>query len=186
MALAAAYSVLAVGSAQAQSATVPVQSKNCDRTCLEGMISAYLTALAAHEPRRLPVAPDVKYAENDQVLALGTGEWQIASPPGKYRHVFADPESGQVPAITTIMEHGVGAIYGVRLKVEKGKISEIETQISRDAVGAARYEKMGQPEHVWLETVLPAQFARHADCTNQQVLHGYGAQQSQRRLLVLR
>ncbi|HTR39762.1 MAG TPA: hypothetical protein VMH80_28000 [Bryobacteraceae bacterium] len=121
------------------------------------MISAYLTALAAHDPGRLPVAPGVKYAENDQVLPLGSGEWQIAGSPGKYRHVFSDPESGQVAAITTITEHGVRAIYVVRLKVENRKISEIETQITRDAVGAARYEKMGPPEHVWLEAVPPAQ-----------------------------
>ena len=146
----AAWSVLALGSAQAQSGP-------CDRTCLEGMISAYLNALAAHEPGLLPTAPGVRYAENDQVLPLGAGEWRIAEAPGHYRHVFADPQSGQVAAITTITEHGVAAIYVVRLKVENGKISEIETQISRDALGASRYEKMGQPEAVWLEAVPPAQ-----------------------------
>ena len=146
----AAWSVLAPGSAQAQKG-------QCNRTCLEGMISTYLTALAAREPGRLPAAPGVKYAENDQPLPLGTGEWQIAGPAGKYRHVFADPQSGQVAAITTITEHGVGVIYVVRLKVENGRISEVETQISRDALGAARYEKMGQPEDVWLQAVPPAQ-----------------------------
>jgi hypothetical protein len=121
------------------------------------MISTYLTALAAHDPGRLPATPGVKYAENDQALPLGAGEWQIAGAPGKYRHVFADPQSGEVGAITTITEHGVGTIYVVRLKVENGKISEIETQISRDPGGAARYEKMGQPEQVWLDAVPPAQ-----------------------------
>ena len=150
IAFAAACSVIALGSA-------PAQSAPCDRNCLEGMISAYLTALAAHEPGRLPTAPGVKYAENDQPLPLGAGEWQVAGPAGKYRHVFADPESGQVAAITTFTEHGVGLIYVVRLKVANGKISEIETQIARDALGAARYEKLGEPEHVWLETVPPAQ-----------------------------
>lgn len=150
IALTATWSVLALGSAQAQSG-------QCDRSCLEGMMSTYLTALAAHDPGRLPAAPGVKYSENDQPLPLGAGEWKIAGSPGKYRHVFADPQSGQVAAITTITEHGVGAIYVVRLKVEHGKIGEVETQISRDAVGAARYEKMGQPEHVWLEAVPPAQ-----------------------------
>jgi hypothetical protein len=146
----AAWLALAPGSTQAQTG-------RCDRTCLEGMISTYLTALAAHEPGRLPAAPGIRYAENDQVLPLGSGEWRIAGPPGKYRHVFADPESGQVAAITTISEHGAGVIYVVRLKVEKGKISEIETQITRDALGAARYEKMGKPEDVWLEAVPPSQ-----------------------------
>ncbi|HUA19735.1 MAG TPA: hypothetical protein VMB25_13390 [Bryobacteraceae bacterium] len=138
-------------------ALVSAQAGPCGRTCLEGMLSAYLTALTAHDPGRLPVATGVKYAENDQVLPLGEGEWQIAGPAGKYRHAFSDPESGQVAAITTITEHGVRAIYVVRLKVEDGKVSEIETQITRDPAGAARYERMGQPEHVWLEPVPPAQ-----------------------------
>jgi hypothetical protein len=150
IALTAALSVFVPHPAQAQ---IP----RCDRACLEGVISTYLTALAAHDPKSLPVTPGVKYVENDQPLALGTGEWQIAAAPGRYRHVFADPQLGQVGAITTIAEHGVPAIYVVRLKVENGgKISEIETQISRDAAGAARYEKMGEPEHVWLEAVPPA------------------------------
>ncbi|HTW66708.1 MAG TPA: hypothetical protein VME17_18940 [Bryobacteraceae bacterium] len=149
IAFAAAWSIGALGSAQAQEA-------RCNRTCLEGMISTYITALAAHDPGRLPVAPGVKYAENDQVLPLGTGEWQVAGQPGRYRHIFSDPQSGQVAAITTLTEHGVALIYVVRLKVAHGKISEIETQITRDALGAARYEKMGHPEHVWLEAVPPA------------------------------
>ena len=150
VAFAAASFVVAAGSAQAQSG-------RCDRTCLEGLISTYLTALAAHEPGRLTVAPGIRYAENDQLLPLGSGEWQIAGSPGKYRHVFADPESGQVAAITTITEHGVRVIYVVRLKLDRNKISEIETQITRDSPGAARYEKMGKPEDVWLEAVPPSQ-----------------------------
>jgi hypothetical protein len=150
VAFTATWSLFALCSAQAQSGS-------CDRTCLEGMISTYLTALAAHEPGRLPATPGVKYAENDQPLPLGAGEWQIAGPPGKYRHVFADPQAGQVAAITTITEHGVAVIYVVRLKVENSKVSEVETQITRDALGAARYEKMGQPEDVWLQAVPPAQ-----------------------------
>lgn len=148
--LAAVCSVFALVPARAQAAT-------CDRACLEGMITSYLTALAAHNPGQLPLVSGAKYVENDQVLPLGSGEWQIAGPFGKYRHVFADPQAGQVAAITTFTEHGVGAIYVVRLKVANSKIAEIETQISRDALGAARYEKMGKPEDVWLETVPPAE-----------------------------
>ncbi|OCL12733.1 hypothetical protein AOQ84DRAFT_436808 [Glonium stellatum] len=151
MAFAAAWSVLALGSMQ-------VQDGDCDRPCLENLMSEYLTALAAHDRSRLPTAPGVKYVENGQMVRIGTGEWPIAGSPGKYRHVFADPESQQVAAITTIGENGVDSIYAVRLKVgEDGEISEIETQITRDPDGAARYEKMGQPEAVWLEAVPPAQ-----------------------------
>src|SRR5215831_9844157 len=94
----------------------------CDRSCLEGVVSEYLNALVAHDPSRLKVTPGVKYAENDQIMPLGKGEWQIVGALGKYRHVFADPQNGQVAAITTITEHGVGAIYAIRLKVENGKL----------------------------------------------------------------
>lgn len=146
----AACSTLLLGSASAQTG-------RCERACLEGFIATYMSALSAHDPARLPTTVRVKYAENDQILPLGAGEWQIAGAAGKYRHIFADPQSGQVGAITTLTEHGVGLIYVVRLKVERGKVSEIETQISRDAVGAGRYEKLGQPEAVWLEPVPPAQ-----------------------------
>ena len=146
----AASMLLALGAAEAQ-------SNRCDRACLEGTMSGYLNALAAHDPGRIAVTAGVKYAENDQPMALGKGEWQVAGAAGKYRHVFSDPDTGQVAAITTITEHGVAAIYVARLKVTNGKIGEIETQITRDAIGAARYEKMGQPEPVWLSAVAPAE-----------------------------
>ncbi|KAI2470350.1 hypothetical protein F4781DRAFT_177494 [Annulohypoxylon bovei var. microspora] len=144
----AALSILALGSA------APVE--RCERACLEGFVSDYLNALIAHDPSKLPTTPDVKYVENDQILPLGSGEWHIVESLGKYNHTFADPEAGQVATITTITENGVGAIYLVRLKVEPdGKISEIETQITRDAGGFELYEQRGQPEPVWLEAVAP-------------------------------
>jgi len=146
--LTAASLLLSISTARAQ---------GCDRACLEGVVSDYLNALVAHDPGRLKVTSSVKYAENDQIMPLGKGEWQIVGALGKYRHVFADPQNGQVAAITTITEHGVGAIYAIRLKVVGGRLSEIETQISRDALGAGRYEKMGRPEAVWLEAVPAAQ-----------------------------
>ncbi len=144
----------ALGSVYAQAAPT-----SCNRTCLEGFMSDYLNALAAHDPQRLPTTSEVLYGENDQILPLHakTGEWAVAGASGKYRHVFSDPQAGQVAAITTIMENGAEIIYIVRLKVEDGKISEIETQITRDSAGAALYDKIGEPEAVWLEAVPSAE-----------------------------
>ncbi|KAF2266934.1 hypothetical protein CC78DRAFT_594760 [Lojkania enalia] len=130
------------------------EAPSCDRLCLEGILSDFLNAMVAHDPSRLPTTPDVIYVENSQKLKLGEGEWKIAGKLGKYNHVFSDPESRQVAAITTMTENGVGIIYVVRLRVEDdGRVSEIETQITRDAIGAARYENMTVPEPVWLEAV---------------------------------
>ncbi|KAI0181143.1 hypothetical protein GGR52DRAFT_20708 [Hypoxylon sp. FL1284] len=134
--------------------SVKASAKRFDRADLEGVITVYLNALVAHDPSSLPVTDDVKYVENDQVLPLGTGEWSIAESLGKYNHTFSDPEAGQVATITTIIENGVWAIYLARLKVnEDGKISEIETRITRDPGGAALYEELGQPQPEWFEPV---------------------------------
>ncbi len=150
-----ALTALAAG---AGAAPVP-QTAACDRACLEGVMDTFLKALAAHNTSLLPTTANVLYVENDQVLTLGTGEWRVAGAPGRYRHVFADPERGQVGAITTLQENGVPLIYVARLKVEGAgeAVSEIETQITRDAGGAALYENMTTPEAVWLQAVPAAQ-----------------------------
>lgn len=117
---------------------VSAQAKGCDRPCLAGIISKYLTALAGHDPFNISTTPSVKYVENDQILPLGVGEWPIVNFLGKYRHIFSDHEAGQVVVITTIVENGVGAIYIARLKVEVDrKIRERDS--TRDPGGTARY-----------------------------------------------
>jgi len=126
----------------------------CDRTCLEGVFDDYMNALAAHDHTRLPLASCVKYVENSQILQPGKGLWPIAGKPGKYRHIISDPQTKQVAAITTTTENGLPVIYVVRISLnDDGKISEVESQITRDRNGTARYEKLGTPEPLWLEPV---------------------------------
>ncbi|KAK1756528.1 hypothetical protein QBC47DRAFT_299058 [Echria macrotheca] len=129
-----------------------------NRTYLEGVVTTYLNALVAHDPGRLPTTADVRYSENTVVIPLGTGLWRLASAPGRYRHDFVEPEAGQVVTITTLTENNRPVIHVARLKVESdGRVSEIETHITRDAAGAARYEAMGSPEAAWFESVPRAQ-----------------------------
>src|SRR5262244_3249650 len=49
---------------------------NCNRACLENLVDQYLTALVAHDPKRLPLSKDVMYTENDQVMEIGDGFWK--------------------------------------------------------------------------------------------------------------
>ena len=39
----------------------------CDRACLEGFVDRYLDAMAARDPKQLPLAANVKYTENGRV-----------------------------------------------------------------------------------------------------------------------
>jgi hypothetical protein len=151
---AAAMTIVALlaGAAPARAA-----DKGCDRACLEGLVGKYLTALAAHDPGKAPASRDFRFVENDQVLKPGQGTWTSVTALGGYRHVFADPESGAAAVITTVTEAGKPAILDLAIKVQNRRIVEAESQIIRDAGGAARYEGLKAPAAEWLAPTPPAE-----------------------------
>jgi hypothetical protein len=132
-------------------------STNCDDTCLAGLLDDYLRALVAHDPRRLPLAAPVKFTENTIPLELPDALWGTISGMGTYKVYFADPTAGQVGCECTIRENGTPAILVVRLKVVNRRITEVETVVRRGAEPAQKLEKLGQPNHVWLEPVPPSE-----------------------------
>jgi hypothetical protein len=146
-----APALIAVADAPAYSAEKP-----CDRACLEGLVGAYLTALPTHDASKLPGGRTLRFIENDQLLKPGQGTWVSVSALGHYRHVFADPQDGTAAVITTVTENGKGAILDLVIKVRNRQIVEAESQIIRDANGAALYEKLGAPAPEWLQPAPPA------------------------------
>ena len=105
----------------------------CDRACLSGLLDDYLVALKAHDPSRLPLAPGVRFTENDVPLDVGDGLWNTIDKVGDYRLPFIDAESGQAGMFGVVEEDGKPAHLMVRLKVEDRKIAEIETIVLRPA-----------------------------------------------------
>ena len=132
-------------------------AKGCDYACLTGFVDQYLSALAAHDPSRLPLAAHVKFTENTIPLKLGDALWGTISGLGTYKIYFADPQAGQVGCECTIRENGTPAILVVRLKIEGRKIAEVETIVRRGAEPAQNLEKLGQPNPVWLQPVSPSE-----------------------------
>ena len=135
---------------------------NCNRTCLEDLVNQYLAALTAHDPKRLPTSADVMYTENDQAMELGDGFWKTVEGPGNYKHIFADPEFGQVVFMGTMREAGTPLMMSLRLRVELGRITEVETVYYRQGNGGpsgiAELEKPGyKPEDMWFKTIPPTQ-----------------------------
>ena len=137
-AMLAAVAAMAFGGGGAQAAT----SSACGRTCLEGFVDEYLTALIAHDPARLPLAPHARFTENGQTLELGDGLWGTVEANEGYRLDFADPQTGEVGAFVTVKESGKHQILGLRLKVAGGRIAEIETLVVRPKTGVV----FGAPE----------------------------------------
>lgn len=109
----------------------PNASYDCDRACLNDIVDQYLASVASHDPSKAPLARDVKFSENGQMLKVGDGLWQTASGLPTYKVLADDPEAGEVMFMGVISENGVPAVVGVRLKVELKKITEIETEVSR-------------------------------------------------------
>jgi len=133
---------------------------NCDRACLENLIDQYLKAVVAHDPSKLPLSEDVKYSENYQMLKVGDGFWKTAEGTGNYRHIFADPEFGQVAMMGTMREAGTLLLMSVRLRVELGRITEIESVYFKPGGGGPNnIDAMDKYklEDMWLKSIPPAQ-----------------------------
>ncbi len=144
--------------ATAQPSRVPA---NCDRSCLEALIDQYLAAVIAHDPSQLPLSGDVKYTENEQRLAVGDGFWQTATGSGNYKHYFADPLTTQAAWMGTMREGTTLLLMALRLKVQLGRITEIETAYFRPGGGGpndiAGMDARGSPEPLWHETIPEAE-----------------------------
>jgi len=104
----------------------------CTRESLKTITDNFFTALEAHNPASLPLAPGVKYTENGIDVAIGKGAWETA---GKttFKRGMVDIRKCGAHTQAIIEEAGKPKpmLYGVRLKVEKEKISEIEAIIVR-------------------------------------------------------
>lgn len=128
-----------------------------ERKRLENFVTQYLEAVVANNPGLCPLAEDVVFVENQQVLSIGDGGWRTINRVGSYRHYFADIEMDQAGLVANVYEHDQGCVYVLRLKIENDKIAQIDQWISRDPNGAENYETLGAPDPVWLEPIPMAQ-----------------------------
>jgi hypothetical protein len=136
----------------------------CERTCMERLADKLLAALAARDATILPLAPDARYTENGQAMGFDNGLWRTASIVGAYRHVLADPASGQLALFATMDENGRGMTVGTRLRLEHGLITEVELVTYRTGsgpawndAGYAQLEEMAAPKPLWTDPVPPRQ-----------------------------
>ncbi|MEJ2111894.1 MAG: hypothetical protein P8Z37_18685 [Acidobacteriota bacterium] len=134
-------------------------SLNCDRACLENVINQYLDALVAHDSDRLPLSKDVQYTENSQILEVGDGFWKTVEGRGNYLHIFADPEFGQVSSMGTMREAGTPLLMSLRLRIQLGRITEIESVFFKSGDGGpnniAEMDKPHKPEDIWFKSIPP-------------------------------
>lgn len=128
------------------------------RAALVSAVDAYLDAVAARDPSRTPLSPHVRFTENGQLLQIGDGFWSTCNRRGIYSHIVADPTTCQAGFIGVMVENDVEVIFGLRIKLKDGLISEAETVVSRDPIlfykdGPQKLEAMGRPLPIWSDSV---------------------------------
>jgi hypothetical protein len=128
---------------------------------LLGFVDAYLDAMTSRDPSRLPLAPGAKFTENGQVIPLSKGLWGSATPdpPAKVATAVADTTTSQVGFFGAASEHAEGVLLSGRLKVEAGRLSEMEQLVVRQnnsLFGLFGYEGMGEPRPHFEQVVEPS------------------------------
>jgi hypothetical protein len=180
-----AMAVLACSLAGALAAqTGNAKSGTCDRACLEGFVDQYLDAVTAHDPKLVPLAKNVKFTENGQKLEIPDGLWNSMVGKGTYRLFVDDPQAGSVAFIGTIKEEGrtpnepIAGVIALRLKLQNRQISEVETFVVRNPQTAERLEKIGTPNHLFVEAVPESQRMSRADLIKTSNMYFSGMQQN--------
>lgn len=110
---------------------------DCDRDCLRGFITQYLDAMVAHKPSSLPVAANARFTEDTKTLKLGEGLWKDSTGLGKYRQDILDVRQGVAASQVIAEENGMPVMLVLRLKIAGKKITEMETQVTRNRAEGA-------------------------------------------------
>jgi hypothetical protein len=117
----------------------PSAIKPCDRDCLIGFMDGYMNAIFKHDPKAVPpLAIDVRMTENTGHMDVGEGMlWRSHVEPTSFKIYVADPVNGQVAEQARLKIEGRNALVAVRLKIDRGKILEIEQLWDRNINDAA-------------------------------------------------
>ena len=157
--------VLATGIARAQApGEASAVAPNCNRTCLIGMLHSYLDAMGHKDRGLAPFARNVRYVENNVEMPLGEGLWGSASGVSATGLEVADAITGNAAWYGTVQEHGNGAFLAVRLKVEDGRITEVESVVQRSPTHPAPFGDPAKLQHdPAFQEILPAEQRRERE-----------------------
>ena len=132
-----------------------VRSSDVRGTCLVKLMQNYLAALVKHDPAAVPFDKYVKFTENAANIPVGYGLWVTASRgPSGFQIYAADPVAQQVAALVMMKENGNNdVLLAVRLRLQRGKIVEVEHQAVREGIIISNLQK---PRPGLVEDVAPA------------------------------
>jgi hypothetical protein len=153
--------LVAIAALAVVSAPVRAQSA-CDKACLEHIADQYRAAYAQRDPRLARISKAVRFTENNVELEFPKGSWQAITAEVGPALTFSDPVTGNVGITTAISMLDTSGYIAIRLRVEKGEITEIEHLLStKRLVGTAPLQHGdGKPlvhDRQMIRTLTPAE-----------------------------
>lgn len=106
------------------------QSASCNQACLEKIADQYRAAYIKHDPKLAPIAKSVRFTENNVEMKFPDASWDAVTAEVAPALTFSDPVTGNVGVTTAVMMGETPGFLAIRLKVEKGQITEIEHMLS--------------------------------------------------------
>lgn len=97
---------------------------------LERIGDRYRAAYASHDRRLAPIGRRVRFTENNVEMAFPDGSWDTVTRELGPVLTVSDPASGGVGLYTAVLQNDTPGFLAVRLKVSRGRISEIEHVLS--------------------------------------------------------
>lgn len=131
----------------AQSAAAS-QAKGCTRAGLQTAVDNYIAAQGAGNLSKMFLASQVKYVENMTEIKKEQGLWNTPLPIAFHRSIL-DVDSCRTFTEVIVTEGAAPYVLGTRLKVEDGKISEIDSMVTKKGdwlFNANNYLKYSQAE----------------------------------------
>jgi len=105
------------------------QAKGCTRNMLQTAVDNYLAAQEAGNPSKMPLGSKVEYFENMTEIKKDQGLWNARLPIAFHRS-FLDVDGCRTFTEVIVTEGGHPYVLGTRLKIEDGKILEIDSLVT--------------------------------------------------------
>src|SRR5215510_2039326 len=102
----------------------------CDKSCLEKIGDQYRAAYVKHDPKLAPFAGKVRFTENNVEMQFPDASWDTVTREVGPALTLSDPKTGNVGIYTTIMQNDTPGFLAIRLRIERGRISEVEHILS--------------------------------------------------------
>jgi hypothetical protein len=113
---------------------LPVHAQTCLRDSLKAVIDTYFSAVELHNLSAIATAPNLRITENGAEIKPGEGLFKTGGKTELRRNVIDIERCGTVTQAVideTIDGVTMPVIIAVRLKVDRGRVSEIEQLITR-------------------------------------------------------